>query len=770
MSSLDKKYVIHLDIINDIRNEKMKFRLSDNKTNDFYIKITKSMEPVDLTDKIVTLYVVKPNKNVVYTKIILYTELNSTNVFYCNLLDNFKNIKGNYYGQIVIEDTITKEKVVVPSKFSYIVESDTILQTSEVVDTEENKNILDTIISYLMILKESYKSDCNINDNDASAVTTYSGNKIETIKSELGSQITENTSRIEALANTPSVIDDKNTSINKVYSSSKTTQITNRLSTQIQENTSRIEALENTENSTSIDVIDDENISADKAYSSNKTTEITNGLSARINDNKRRLDELQLTGGTDEIVFDTFPSDDILNSLPMETVFEVKGFYTVGDMPKCAYQKACYAENCIEKSTYYIKPITDNDSTLFLPQIGIRAGKEHAVQNSNIMAQTNFRFASALKLPTGDYYFDRPIDLMAKQLSLIGECVSFTPDYNAKGITILTFENLAEGEKAITVGTGTLSNITVRGNKNHYDYYIDRTQTYTNKNNIEQETCVRRCYGIYGGSITTIFNVHVEHFYYGCYLNTSNVYIDNIFARRCHIGLSIGGDTKCKGIYGWDVHTLLRMNRSISSAVQVRADSCHHLVHIVDYLSGIQLTDLDADYCLGSVVKFGNYNEWSLVKDIVINGITGRACCLNAYDSAKDPEPTSANITNVADVSNWGFISVENQTILDGAVITMAHNLSSNPLDRDSTLRTPSILLAAAGVAYAMFNTTFKNDYGELGNININRQTLLDSMATLSNNSNSARICLNTPSGTYYLHKPNPNLIITKKQATEILE
>ena len=59
MSDLDKKYTIRLDLINNIQNEKMRFSLSDNETSDFYIKITKSTGKVDLTDKIVKLYVVK---------------------------------------------------------------------------------------------------------------------------------------------------------------------------------------------------------------------------------------------------------------------------------------------------------------------------------------------------------------------------------------------------------------------------------------------------------------------------------------------------------------------------------------------------------------------------------------------------------------------------------------------------------------------------------------------------------------------------------------
>lgn len=186
MSNLDKKYTIRLDLIDNIRNENMRFSLSDNETSDFYIKVTKSTGKVDLTDKIVKLYVVKPNKNVVYITVTPYTECNDTNVFYCDLPNDFKNIKGTYYAQILVEDIITEEKVVTPSKFSYIVESDIISEMYEVADTEENKNILDSILSDLTDLKENR---ITINDAITSATTTYSSNKIESIKEDLSSQI-----------------------------------------------------------------------------------------------------------------------------------------------------------------------------------------------------------------------------------------------------------------------------------------------------------------------------------------------------------------------------------------------------------------------------------------------------------------------------------------------------------------------------------------------------------------------------------------------------
>ncbi len=471
-------------------------------------------------------------------------------------------------------------------------------------------------------------------------------------------------------------------------------------------------------------------------------------------------------------VFETFPNDTVLESLPVDSTFEVKGFYSTGDMQKCLYRKTTkYVSNSIPKanSTYYIKPITSNENVIYLPHYGIRAGKEYSLQNSNVLSNITLKHGTVLKLPVGDYYFENSIDLKTKQLSLIGECMSFTPDSNTNGITRLIFNNLQEGQTAITIGTGSLFNVCILGNDKHYDYTIDRSKTYIDKTNIEKEVSTIKNYGIKGGAITTINNVVVQNFYYGCYLDTGNIYIDNFFARKCHIGLSIGGDTKCKGIYGWDVHTLLQIRASISSAIQVRADSCHHLVHLIGYISSIHLADLDGDYCLGSLLKIGNADEWGSMQHLTVNGMHGRACCLNVYNTETDTPPTSSNVTE-AEVSNYGFISIEKNNRLDGAIITLNTNINDNPLDGASNYLTPQILIASAGVCYAMFNTTFLSTYGEDGSIIITKQKLLDIVTLLGQSTNNTRISINTNNGTYYIHKPNPVDINVYKQTVENLE
>lgn len=463
--------------------------------------------------------------------------------------------------------------------------------------------------------------------------------------------------------------------------------------------------------------------------------------------------------------FNIFPSDEVLSALPINSTFEVKGFYDEGDMPKCLYKKVLWSSNSIDKTNYCIKPITEQTSEISLVTLGIKPGSENAKLNSQIISNTFFEFGSVIKLPVGDFYFDRPINLKSKQCSLIGTNMSFTRDLNTKGITCLYFPNLLEGESAITIGAGTLANFVLIGNINNYSFKIDRSKTYVDKNNIVNEVVVNNTKGIVGGSTTTIIkNVHVRNFYYGVYLTIGNYYINSFYASECHFGISVGGDTKCVGVYGRDVHTLLQIRASISSAMQVRGDSVCHLVNVCGgNTKGVQLSDLDADYCLGSVILIGEKDVWGSVSGLIVNGIVGRHCVYNCYDITTDEPPTSDSILNSDDVSLWGFIGVLSKTHLNGAIITLSNELTSNPMDATSNYRTPDILLAIGtnSNVIAEFITPIKDYYGTNGATTITKQVISNMIKSFSANTNNTRITLITPSNNYYYLR-NGSAITTK--------
>ena len=105
----------------------------------------------------------------------------------------------------------------------------------------------------------------NINDSAASATTTYSSSKIESIKTSLNSQITNIKTR------TDNIINDTSATTTSTYSSSKIERIKSDIDSQI-------EAIETqTDN-----IINDTTPSASTTYSSDKIEEIKEDLSSQI--------------------------------------------------------------------------------------------------------------------------------------------------------------------------------------------------------------------------------------------------------------------------------------------------------------------------------------------------------------------------------------------------------------------------------------------------------------------------------------------------------
>ena len=121
MSNLDKNYMLKLDLVEKIKNDEMEFSLSDNDTSVFYVSITRNEEKVDLRDTQVTFYVIKPDKTYKSTTL---TFDGTKELFSCNLTNEFKDTIGQYVGQIVVYDSSTQEKVIIPSRIYYSVNSD----------------------------------------------------------------------------------------------------------------------------------------------------------------------------------------------------------------------------------------------------------------------------------------------------------------------------------------------------------------------------------------------------------------------------------------------------------------------------------------------------------------------------------------------------------------------------------------------------------------------------------------------------------------------
>lgn len=248
------------------------------------------------------------------------------------------------------------------------------------------------------------------------------------------------------------------------------------------------------------------------------------------------------------------------------------------------------------------------------------------------------------------------------------------------------------------MGTGLLSNLHICGNKEKNFYSIDREQTGINPENIETITNEITTYGIKGGSVTKLQNITVHYFTYGIYFNTASVYIHNIMCRYCIYGLSIGNDTKCTNIYGFDVQTLLQIRGAISSAVQVRGDSVKHLVNITGGNS-IYLADLDADYCIGALLVLGDGKFFNNINGLLVQGIHGRHNTYYSYPSEASEQdiPTALDLTE-QNLTLLPAIAVLNKTNFSNSKILYNTGAEyANPLDSNSNYKCPSDIMLCAG-------------------------------------------------------------------------
>ena len=451
--------------------------------------------------------------------------------------------------------------------------------------------------------------------------------------------------------------------------------------------------------------------------------------------------------------FNVFPSDNIIASLPNNSYFSTKGFYSIGDGGGTTYFiSTTWKPSTIKKGIYYISPIYQGEGELFMPYFGIREGALYAENNSDIFESINYIQQGALLIfPSGHFYFDRTL-VLSRQNSIKGAGADFSKDFNTRGLTWLHFPNLGENEAAIKTQTGSLNDFILVGNSETYSLTIDRTKTVVAPDEIVDETSAYITYGIKHENMGTlnIQNVGFINFYYGAWIHTANITISHIYVRQCHYGISIGNDTRIDQLYAWNVMVALQMRGSISSASQIRGDSIgKHLVELATLndsggtISGVYLDDLDADYCLGSIVHLGSDGAWESITGLYINGIRGRACTYLAYDSTVQD---NYNIDNISEslIEYAGIISVSQKTHWHGGLVVLQQSVTNgaNPLDTSSSYKCPTGILGikatseVANVIFQLINGTYTD------NINITQDFITKRIKSYSINTNNIDISI----------------------------
>lgn len=429
--------------------------------------------------------------------------------------------------------------------------------------------------------------------------------------------------------------------------------------------------------------------------------------------------------GKISLFFETMPTDEELISLPDNAYFTTKGYYTNLDGAGSTYFITKERISCAKKIT-----LTDNDGniieTRYLRDTSelnngkinlLHYGLKRVMKNDDLSNEEKNAYGKInndiwnsidncdtnnpiIYIPAGTYYFNEPIKASqitsSNAMTLVGDGAISRMFMGTKGATILAFHSLKDNEIAITINLGGARNLSIIGEQ--YSISFDRSKCIDEPDNVITEVYDVMTTGMsFGGG--TLENVSVNGFYTGINIKTTNSYNNMLRFSNCHYGLVCGNDNKFIGLYGWNVYTLFKPLWAIVSATQLRVDSCVHVIEI-DYMTGLQITDLDGDWCTGSLIHINGS-----LKNSSLKGIMGRHSCLAIYDSSTEEFVKPSDI-NVDDYLKYGLISMKTSAVLSNNYIECTAT-ASNPLDSSSNYRTSPIIISAHKFC-AIDNTTIR--------------------------------------------------------------
>lgn len=431
--------------------------------------------------------------------------------------------------------------------------------------------------------------------------------------------------------------------------------------------------------------------------------------------------------------YDTMPTDeDLITILGSNTrvLFETRGYYKTYDGAGGLYCVTTDAVQgarkfVVDNTDYYLVPLDMNFSErVNVCRLGIRPYAKASMADVTIeesYAEINSNYLKniykngtphdfILSFPAGRFYFKDTIDLTGYEMGIEGVEPARARDEIANsglfgGGTVLCFPFLDNGDEAIKQGDGKIRNLLLLGSKQNYDFSIDRTKLQTTPNEVVTEVIKANGdasdftnTGIYKTGSGEISNVYVMHFWRGILARAHNTYVNNVFAKRCHFGFTFGNDIKARGVYGWNVHTLLQVTGAIFSGVQIRVDSCVHAVQITTIngnggsIGGVTLDDVDGDWCTDSLIKIGNDVNYIEARNCVFSNIHGRCNTLKYYSA--DNTPPSASTLNTTNSDGYGIIRIGEKATFVNNRVSINTLGDSNVVDSASArLLTPPILL-----------------------------------------------------------------------------
>ena len=266
MSNLDKKYSLRLDLKFNYTNSIMKFDEFDINTSDFFIRITRDKELIDISEAIVTLVAIKPDGSVDSQ----FVTINENN-FYCDLKPSMKDLPGKYeaLASISLNGETVNTNPENPLVYE-VTENKFLRQLNTEVVAEERFSILTDMINRLSSIENSELSrqEAELSREEAEKLRQEAIEKVKTdiakLISDTNSKVTDNLQ--ENTAKTDKLVTDTNKKIDN-YKLAKDEAIQQDLQLYKQETTENINTYKS-----------DKNIEIDN-YKSTKDTEINKNLS-----------------------------------------------------------------------------------------------------------------------------------------------------------------------------------------------------------------------------------------------------------------------------------------------------------------------------------------------------------------------------------------------------------------------------------------------------------------------------------------------------------
>ena len=438
------------------------------------------------------------------------------------------------------------------------------------------------------------------------------------------------------------------------------------------------------------------------------------------------------------ITFDTFPTVEEVNAMAEWTVFKTRGFYFNGDGLACAYVVRNTAGSLrIPYGNKYIYPYdisTGLQKDIFVDLYGVRRGSaDYAARNSEIMdaltAQLNNGFT--LLFGSGDYYFSNPITTTVHTAfkGTVSNACTIVADVNYG--TYLHFPNLADGQAAIGLPGGVIEDMGIVGNPNVCDVSIDRG-TETNPSPTITEVNTGTTYGIKFNAAWTIIvqNVKVKNCTYGIHTPVGNGLISGVIAQRCKTGISVGNDVKINNVQVWNVMVGAELRGALAAVSNMRGDSIgKHLIECKD--GRCFLTNIDGDYCVGSLVHYGGVSP-----SIHLGSITaGAGRVATKYCYSKNGSFDLQNVP-ASDYEYCSYISIAPNTSVFGGDIDI-RNIASNPFDTPTEWLHPNSVISIAEGS-TVKGLTIKCDIPYNADVNYFNKCVIKNLSTFAESNNSS--------------------------------